>query len=202
MDSFAISAAQADAIHRVITHIQNQVGVHSVFLSDEGGNVIDYMTAEQQEFDHALAALASGAWAATSEVGRMIGEPGFKSIFHKGERRNILMHAVAPRFMLLAIFENTPTQGLVRLYVEKAAAEIEKVMGEKPAETPAPVAPAASPLNRPPVPQPGKPPAAAPAPAPAGAPAPVAPAKPLNISKPSMDPSGILAKYLQRKKTS
>jgi predicted regulator of Ras-like GTPase activity (Roadblock/LC7/MglB family) len=77
-----------------------------------------------------LASLAAGNIAATGGLANLIGEKEFSILFHEGERDNIHISIVAQRLILVVIFDERSSLGLVRLRVRKAAAEVEEVLNQ------------------------------------------------------------------------
>jgi hypothetical protein len=67
--------------------------------------------------------------AATDGLARLIGEKEFSILFHEGERDNIHISIVAQRVILVVIFDERSSLGLVRLRVKKASGELNDVFG-------------------------------------------------------------------------
>jgi hypothetical protein len=65
--------------------------------------------------------------AATDGLARLIGEKEFSILFHEGEKDNIHISIVGQRVILVVIFDDRSSLGLVRLRVRKASMELEKV---------------------------------------------------------------------------
>ena len=74
-----------------------------------------------------LASLTAGNVAATDGLARLIGEKEFSVLFHEGERDNIHISIVGKRVILVVIFDERSSLGLVRLRVKKASTELENV---------------------------------------------------------------------------
>jgi signal recognition particle receptor subunit beta len=55
-------------------------------------------------------------------------EKEFSSLFHEGEKQNIHITLVAGRVILLVVFDETSSLGLVRLRVRKATGELAEIM--------------------------------------------------------------------------
>ena len=68
----------------------------------------------------------SGNVAATDGLAKLIGEKEFSILFHEGERDNIHISLVAQRVILVVIFDDRSSLGLVRLRVKKASQELER----------------------------------------------------------------------------
>jgi hypothetical protein len=74
-----------------------------------------------------LASLTAGNVAATDGLARLIGEREFPVLFHEGERDNVYISVVGQRVILVVIFDERSSLGLVRLRVRKANAELERI---------------------------------------------------------------------------
>ncbi|HEX6642751.1 MAG TPA: roadblock/LC7 domain-containing protein, partial [Thermoanaerobaculia bacterium] len=73
-----------------------------------------------------LASLTAGNVAATDGLAKLIGEKEFSILFHEGEKDNIHISLVAQRVILVVIFDEKSSLGLVRLRVKKASQELER----------------------------------------------------------------------------
>jgi predicted regulator of Ras-like GTPase activity (Roadblock/LC7/MglB family) len=75
-----------------------------------------------------VSALGAGVFAASRELARILGEDEFSAVFHQGERKSIFIRAVNSDVLLVVIFSNAGSIGLVRLYAAPAAAEMHRVL--------------------------------------------------------------------------
>lgn len=90
-----------------------------VFLLDKNGQQIA-SCGEIDDIDlTSLASLASGTVAATQGMGQLIGEPSFSTLFHEGQEDNVHLNVVSDRMILLIIFDEHSSLGLVRLRVQQ-----------------------------------------------------------------------------------
>ena len=71
-----------------------------------------------------LAALAAGAFASAGEIARLIGEPEFDVLFHQGRQQHVHVNLAGEHGLLMAIFDDATTVGLVRLCARKACVRI------------------------------------------------------------------------------
>jgi hypothetical protein len=71
-----------------------------------------------------LASLTAGNVAATDALARLIGEKEFPVLSHEGERDNIHTSIVGGRVILVVIFDERSSLGLVRLRVKRASTEL------------------------------------------------------------------------------
>ncbi len=106
-----------------------------VFLVDKNGQQI----ADAGEVDlvdtTSLASLTAGNVAATDGLAKLIGEKEFSILFHEGRKDNIHISIVAQRLILVVIFDERSSLGLVRLRVRKASVDIERVLLEMEAKS-------------------------------------------------------------------
>ena len=101
-----------------------------VFLVDKNGQQIAAVGDLTTLDTTSLASLTAGNVAATDGLARLIGEREFSILFHEGERDNIHISIVAQRVILVVIFDERTSLGLVRLRVRRAMAELEKIFAD------------------------------------------------------------------------
>jgi len=89
-----------------------------------------------------LAALAAGAFASAREIARLIGEPEFSVLFHQGQREHVHVNLAGAHGLLMTLFNDTSTVGLVRLCARQACTVIERALhGRAPGESGDPARP-------------------------------------------------------------
>lgn len=74
-----------------------------------------------------LASLTAGNVAATDGLAKLIGEREFSVLFHEGQRDHIHISIAARKAILLVIFDDRSSLGLVRLRVRRANQELEDI---------------------------------------------------------------------------
>lgn len=77
-----------------------------------------------------LAALAAGAFASTREIALLVGEPEFTVLFHQGKRHHLHVNLAGEHGLLMTLFSDDTTVGLVRLCARKACARIELLLSQ------------------------------------------------------------------------
>ena len=98
-----------------------------IFLVDKNGQLIA-ATGETANLDTtSLASLTAGNIAATGGLAKLIGEKEFSILFHEGEKDNIHISIVGGRVILVVIFDQRSSLGLVRLRVKKASNDLATV---------------------------------------------------------------------------
>ncbi|MCI0489873.1 MAG: roadblock/LC7 domain-containing protein [Blastocatellia bacterium] len=110
-----------------ITRLCTDANAKFVFLVDKNGQQIA-AHGEMVNLDTtSLASLTAGNVAATDGLAHLIGERGFPVLSHEGERDNIHISIVASRVILVVIFDERSSLGLVRLRVKRATGEMSSI---------------------------------------------------------------------------
>ena len=117
-----------DRINAVLTRLWMDANAKIVFLVDKNGQQIAAKGDLEKVDATSLASLTAGNVAATDGLARLIGEKEFSILFHEGERDNIHISIVGQRLILVVIFDERSSLGLVRLRVRKTSAELEEVL--------------------------------------------------------------------------
>lgn len=114
-------------LEEVLTRLRHDANARVVFLIDKNGQQMA-AAGETEQFDStSLASLTAGNVAATDSLAKLIGEREFSVLFHEGQRDHIHISIVAKRAILLVIFDERSSLGLVRLRVKRAGIEFEKI---------------------------------------------------------------------------
>lgn len=96
-------------------------------LVDRTGQLVATV-GEQPSFDPtAFATLTAADFSANDQLARMVGETDFNSLFHQGEKESMYLADVARRVILVTLFDNRTTLGLVRLKVKDTVADLTKL---------------------------------------------------------------------------
>lgn len=117
-------------IDKVLSRLIKGAEAKCALLVDKDGHLIT-----RQGFTHsldttALAALLAGSFASTREIARLVGEPEFTVLFHQGKRDHIHISLVGERTILVVIFDDRTTIGMVRLYAKEVGDELALIFRE------------------------------------------------------------------------
>ena len=111
----------------VIQKLVRDANAKGIFVVDRNGQLIGE-AGEMRGIDTtSLASLTAGCIAATGGLAKIVGEEEFPIHFHQGQRDNLHITLVAHRIILVVVFDDRSSLGLVRLRVKKAGAELAKV---------------------------------------------------------------------------
>src|SRR5687768_2169403 len=72
----------------------------------------------------AFASLTAADFSANDQLARMLGEPEFGALFHQGEKESMYLADIARRVILVVLFDNRTTLGLVRLKMKSTVEEL------------------------------------------------------------------------------
>jgi predicted regulator of Ras-like GTPase activity (Roadblock/LC7/MglB family) len=111
----------------VIQQLVRDANAKGVFVVDRNGQLIAEAGEVRGIDTTSLASLTAGSIAATSGLAKLIGEEDFPVHFHQGVRDNLHVTMVAKRMILVVIFDDRSSLGLVRLRVKKAGTEMGRV---------------------------------------------------------------------------
>jgi predicted regulator of Ras-like GTPase activity (Roadblock/LC7/MglB family) len=114
-------------ILEVADRLVKDANAKAVFLVDKNGQLI-CEAGELVGIDTtSLASLVAGNIAASGGLAKLIGEDEFPVHFHQGERDNVHITLVAQRIILVVIFDDRSSLGLVRLRVKKATQRLSEL---------------------------------------------------------------------------
>ncbi len=114
----------------VCDRLVRDANAKGAYIVDKNGQLI-CEAGEMQDVDStSLASLTAGCIAATGGLAKIVGEEEFPIHFHQGERDNLHITLVGDRMILMVIFDERSSLGLVRLRVKKAGAELARIFEE------------------------------------------------------------------------
>ncbi len=115
-------------ISALIDRLLREANARAIFLVDKDGQLIA-ATGETEHLDTtSLASLTAGNIAATGGLAKLIGEKEFSILFHEGEKDNIHISIVGGRVILVVIFDQRSSLGLVRLRVKRAGRDLDLIL--------------------------------------------------------------------------
>ena len=117
----------ADVISRILMNFLQETNSRSALLVDRSGQLVTTV-GEQPQFDAtAFATLAAADFSANDQLAKLIGEADFTTLFHQGERDSMYVADVARRLILVVLFDQRTTLGLVRLRLKAAVNDLNQV---------------------------------------------------------------------------
>jgi len=128
--SLVMYEEEFERITQILNRLRVDASAKIVFLVDKNGQQISGAGEIDQVDTTSLASLTAGNVAATDGLARLIGEKEFSILFHEGRKDNIHISIVGQRLILVVIFDERSSLGLVRLRVRKASGDIERILTE------------------------------------------------------------------------
>jgi predicted regulator of Ras-like GTPase activity (Roadblock/LC7/MglB family) len=124
---FVLYEEEFKHLEEALRRLRQEANAKAVFLIDKNGQQIA-SAGEIEQFDTtSLASLTAGNVAATDGLAKLIGEREFSVLFHEGQQDHIHISIVAKRAILVVIFDDRSSLGLVRLRVKRASVDLEKI---------------------------------------------------------------------------
>ncbi len=125
--SWSFTDDDVGAITQTLQRFLYDSNARCALLVDRTGQLVATV-GEQPNFDPtAFATLTAADFSANDQLAKLIGETDFNSLFHQGEKESMYLADVARRVILVVLFDNRTTLGLVRLKMKHTVDELTKL---------------------------------------------------------------------------
>lgn len=124
-----IQEQQFQRIKNVLARLCVECAARVVFLVDRDGQPIAFHGDIGDMDTTSFSSLAAGNVAATTSMAKLIGEDVFPAVVHEGERESIFISVIG-RSLLVVVFDERSTLGLVKLRTKKASHEIAAILDD------------------------------------------------------------------------
>ena len=121
-----IHEQQFQRIKNVLARLCVECAARVVFLVDRDGQPIAFHGDIGDMDTTSFSSLAAGNVAATTSMAKLIGEDVFPAVVHEGERESIFISVIG-RSLLVVVFDERSTLGLVKLRTKKASHEVASI---------------------------------------------------------------------------
>ncbi len=125
--NIVITKQQHDEIDYFLTRMIASSLARSVFLIDRSGQLIAHHGDTSGIDVMALSALTAANFGATAEIAKLLGENEFTLLFHKGKNENVYFSAVGEHVILVTLFDDQTSLGLIRLRINQMMDELKKL---------------------------------------------------------------------------
>ena len=72
--------------------------------------------------------MTAANFGATSEIAKLLGEQEFNLLFHKGQNENVYFSVVGENMIMVIVFDDRTTLGLVRLSINMIMDELLQIL--------------------------------------------------------------------------
>jgi predicted regulator of Ras-like GTPase activity (Roadblock/LC7/MglB family) len=120
---------QFKKIKTLLARLCVEAAARVVFLVDRDGQPIAFHGDIGNMDTTSFSSLAAGNVAATTSMAQLLGEDIFPSVVHEGEHESIYI-CVIGRSLLVVVFNERSTLGLVKLRAKKASHEVAAIIDE------------------------------------------------------------------------
>src|SRR5689334_2614151 len=125
--SWSFTEEDFGAINKSLQGFLKESNARCALLVDRTGQLVARV-GEQPKFDPTtFATLTAADFSANDQLAKLIGENDFNSLFHQGEKESMYLADIARRVILVVLFDNRTTLGLVRLKMKTTVEELNKL---------------------------------------------------------------------------
>jgi predicted regulator of Ras-like GTPase activity (Roadblock/LC7/MglB family) len=125
-----IQERDAAGINEVLGRFLREAGAAEALLIDRGGRLLAMDGVSRALDTVSISALAAAAFSSTCAMAQLLGETEFTVLFHQGNKESMHVSTVDDQAILLAIFGERTTVGMVRLFAKEAATAIGQILTE------------------------------------------------------------------------
>ena len=125
--SWSFTEDDFGAITHALERFLTDCNARCALLVDRTGQLVATV-GDRPNFDPtAFATLTAADFSANDQLAKLIGENDFNSLFHQGEKESMYLADVARRVILVVLFDNRTTLGLVRLKMKQTVTELNQL---------------------------------------------------------------------------
>jgi len=123
-----ITKKDLEKIDACLGNMLSTSSANAVLLIDRSGQLIANHGDTPDIDTSSLAALTAANFGATVEIARMLGEEEFTLLFHKGRSENVYFSAVGENAILVTLFDEKTSLGLIRLRISQMVDELSGIV--------------------------------------------------------------------------
>ena len=123
-----ITKKDLEKIDSCLRNMISTSSANAVLLIDRSGQLIANHGDTSDIDTSSLAALTAANFGATVEIARMLGEEEFTLLFHKGTSENVYFSAVGENAILVTLFDDKTSLGLIRLRISQMVDELSRIV--------------------------------------------------------------------------
>lgn len=128
--SWSFREEDSRRIDEILRGFLGESAARTALIVDRTGQMVA-TAGEPVAFDPtAFASLTAADFSANDQLARMLGEAEFGALFHQGERESMYLADIARRVILVVLFDNRTTLGLVKLRMRGAVPALNQLFVE------------------------------------------------------------------------
>ena len=120
-----VSAAVLEDVRNYLAQEIVSEGISSVLIIDDAGSLIVSVGSKPFLDVTSLAAVSAANYAATQQIAQLIGEGDFVLLFYQGHNESFHFTRVGDEYIIVTVFENSLSLGLLRLKIDEAVGVLE-----------------------------------------------------------------------------
>jgi len=123
-----ITKKDLEKINFCLNRMASSSRAHSVLLIDRSGQLIAHHGNTPRIDVLLLSALTAANFGANAEIARIFGEEEFTLLFHKGKSQNVYFSTIGEHLIMVTLFDDNTSFGLIRLQINKVVDELSKIL--------------------------------------------------------------------------
>ena len=128
--SLVIRDADLARIQEVLDRLLADAACAAALLIARGGESLAAAGAARAVDMVSVAGLAAGGFSSTAPLAQLLGEREFSVLIHEGVRQSLHVSVVDDATILIAVFDERTTLGMVRAFARETAAKLAAVLDE------------------------------------------------------------------------
>jgi predicted regulator of Ras-like GTPase activity (Roadblock/LC7/MglB family) len=126
--SLIVTKSEITKLEEIVEKELLDAGAEHVIIVDMAGNMILERGSMKMDDIMSLAVLSAANFAATAQIAKLIGEEDFTLLFHKGDKRNIHFNRLGKNYIIITLFNDSVSLGLIRLKSHSAIERLSAVL--------------------------------------------------------------------------
>ena len=127
-ESLAFYEEDIEELDGILAEFLDASQAKCILMVDKDGHLVTKKGFTKSFDTDSLAALVAGSFAATRQMAELLGEKEFSVLFHEGENENIHVSLASERALLVIVFDDRTTIGMVRLYAEEVTKKVAEAL--------------------------------------------------------------------------
>jgi predicted regulator of Ras-like GTPase activity (Roadblock/LC7/MglB family) len=128
--TWSLGESDYQRINEHLTSLLRESDARSAMVVDRTGQLLAN-AGEELSFDPTVfASLTAADFSANDQLAKMIGEAEFASLFHQGEKESMYLADVGRKLILVVLFDQRTTVGMVRLRVKQTVQDLSALIAE------------------------------------------------------------------------